>query len=67
MFFKKRINNYNYINNIQANGSVIKLFDSISNQFLTNTTFYLKFKDKIFKNNSFLKIRNFFFFFFFKI
>ena len=62
MLFKKRIINYNYVNNIQTNGSIIKLFDSISSNFLTNTTFYLKFIKLNYKNNLFLKIKNFFFY-----
>lgn len=66
MFSKKRIINYNYLNCIQTNGSVIKLFDSISNNFITNTTYYLNFNlmGNNLKKQSFLKTNNYFFSYF---
>lgn len=66
MSSKKRIINYNYLNCIQTNGSVIKLFDSISNNFITNTTYYLNFNlmGTNLKKKSFLKTNNYFFFYF---
>ena len=64
MLSKKRIINYNYLNCIQTNGSVIKLFDTISNNFITNTTYYSNFNLMDLKKQSFLKTSNYFFSYF---
>jgi len=58
MFFKKKINNYNYVICIQTNGSVIKIFDSISYSFVTNLSYYLKFylSSINYRHNPFLKL-----------
>lgn len=60
MIFKKRIINYNYLNNIQANGSVVQLYETLSYRFVTNSSFYFNFLPEKIIIKDYLKKINFF-------